>query len=451
MIGFDDHQKVEFIKRKVNAAKPLVDAITHPAMPKQVGLHLLRQCVPAKFGYYARTFKPAVSTPGLQQAEEMINAAISKILDIEAPSGSVAQRRFSLPVRNGGVGIRSPAFVASAAFLAATATAAPRLSNLLVPERKTGTEVAVEEAHAELKERGVEASDQFPLEAADMWRLAISDGARLQAAYTAELELAVLRDLTRRDARLRAIISSASGPGASRWISALAPALPLRMTNAQVVEAFRFLLDLPTAVDTTMGRVCICGDPIGDLHHYHTCMRAASGSWTVRHNYVVEVLQRYLTEAGLTPLREEPFHETADLSQFCKPDLAYVVGGNLVFLDVSITHPAAGSAVARASRRAGAAAREREQEKLRRYTAAQRLHHATVVPFVLETYGAMGRMAQKCVRRIARYAADYAGKSYRPFLAGMIAEIAMALQRGNGRVIEQGRNCVRAGAARRRE
>jgi len=70
--------------------------------------------------------------------------------------------------------------------------------------------------------------------------------------------------------------------------------------------------------------------------------------------------------------------------------VVYRMGGNLVFLDVAVTHPAGASVLRRAARRSGTAAEEAEQEKMRKYQVPAELHQATVVPFVVESYGAMG-------------------------------------------------------------
>jgi len=256
---------------------------------------------------------------------------------------------------------------------------------------------------------------------------------------TGELEEKVLEDACAEDRTVATIVSSASGYGASRWLTTLSDSKCLRMGDTMFQAAVSNLLNVSPLEEKRA--LCTCNRIATDHHHFFSC-RQNAGAIYARHEAIVSVVARFLRLAGLPPLINPAFRSG---DHVVKPDLTYILGGSLFFVDVSVTHPLAlaASYVEQAERRPGGAARLREREKRRHYEQAAAQARAHVEPLVFESYGRFGRCAKEFATKIAKYAKDFSGQAYGSFLNTFVAEVSVALQTGNALIIEAGRNALR--------
>ena len=119
-------------------------------------------------------------------------------------------------------------------------------------------------------------------------------------------------------------------------------------------------------------------------------------------------------------------------------------------VDVSVIHPAAASYVDHAQRPLGAAA-FREREKERRYATLVAEEKAELVPFVMESTGAVGQQAKQFIDRLVlslnlarEFNAAWEVKDY------LSRGLAIALQRGNAAVMLQGQQRANSAAISKR-
>ena len=109
--------------------------------------------------------------------------------------------------------------------------------------------------------------------------------------------------------------------------------------------------------------------------------------------------------------------------------------GNIV-VDTTVGHPLAPGA----HERRGAAAAHKEKFKIKFITDRYTISEATIIPFAVETYGAMGGKAAELLRFLARKKyGEGNGVAYGQFIAFHRTRIAVAVQRGNAVAIARWR------------
>jgi hypothetical protein len=129
--GPDAHVR-QHCEAKVEAHEPFFAALRHPAMPTQIAFHLLRMCGQPRANYLARTVPPALFAEAATKFDQRV---LDTLLQLLAPAAQspLHQRplppqlllRITLPVCEGGLGLRSVADTSPAAFFASLAAALP--------------------------------------------------------------------------------------------------------------------------------------------------------------------------------------------------------------------------------------------------------------------------------------------------------------------------------------
>jgi len=110
-------------------------------------------------------------------------------------------------------------------------------------------------------------------------------------------------------------------------------------------------------------------------------------------------------------------------------DLLLVRGDQQLYIDVSVTRPTRVSAPASAKRESLVSATAVQGFKLQKYGAIARANNYQLLPFVLETYGGLAKLAHRTLDLISAHAPDP-----RSFRRHAYRSIAVCLQRGNTQV-----------------
>jgi hypothetical protein len=204
--------------------------------------------------------------------------------------------------------------------------------------------------------------------------------------------------------------------------SALATSLPLgpyRPNNAARVMAMRMRAGLSPGQN--MPERCHCGadltvDPWHPLSH-----SGGNSEGIMGHNDIVKVLCSEIERAGGKAWTEPRFqlHHADDEHT----DIRFSLGGQLVYVDVTVVHPTAATYLARATQGPLRAAASAEAAKNRQYLARAEQENAQFFPFVVETYGGFGKLARQLVKLISDHASG-ASELFSP------ADIRQAIQRG---------------------
>jgi hypothetical protein len=264
--------------------------------------------------------------------------------------------------------------------------------------------------------------------------------------------------------KTQARLLSASEPNGSRWLSQV-PRLPgLTLTNYEFGLAWRLRAGLPP--DNDMPATCACKKEVRldvePYDHFHSCALFRRESTLDRHNNVTKTIIFYAKKTGWR-CSYEPHYSKAKsapagspMSQRgYTPDAALHGTSMKLHLDAMVTHPCADSHVAAACETplSAAAKGEAQKEAAGKEWAAWAKYK--FYPFVLESFGAMGKKAMEVVNIIASQPAEDVSEfpSRAAFRDRMLTAISIAVQRGNASIATQGLLQARLGfnayAARR--
>lgn len=327
-----------------------------------------------------------------------------------------------MPVRNGGLGLRSITRVNSYAFLGSVMDTAFMLRS---DSRVCAFFGSVESADSEFRRSIVRARDELPIDARALVpsfpEFINARRLRSQAHITEKAEDSCFDSFLHYHTapKDRARLLSASGTGAGAWLLARPGAQDLSLSPTLFITAVCRLLGLPlpslaralTLGPTSQSGHYVCGfngcghdvDMSGD--HIIQCTKHAARS--VRHRTIVDKLVPYLVEAGYHVTREDSSVYPVRAGDRGPRKMDLVArdvrhGEQNLCIDVSIVDATlnsnvdrnAGSSVVRMFA-AGAAVKGKETH-YRDTPAGYRL-----VPFVVEVHGALAQPAVELVRTLA--------------------------------------------------
>lgn len=109
----------------VERHRAFFDALTHPDMPVQIGLILLRACALPRLSYLARTTLPAHLSDAAQRFDRMALACFSQLSGIPVDQPEEIERQMRLPLSMGGLGLRAVSSYSHSAYFAALAVTMP--------------------------------------------------------------------------------------------------------------------------------------------------------------------------------------------------------------------------------------------------------------------------------------------------------------------------------------
>ena len=203
-------------------------------------------------------------------------------------------------------------------------------------------------------------------------------------------------------------------------------------------------------------RDCEATALLNDPDHAHSCIAQRGGSRQHRHDAVKNALAGLARSCGFHVEVEPQFplvprvstaaaaaaankRQQSDEPDKRRGDLLLLRDNVRLLIDVTVVRPTAPTQLRAASATGPhlqplAAAAAAELQKHRKYDSQCAAHGWTLVPFVLETYGAHGTQARQLLQRMAPHAVDHSPEA---FLAHATAVLSVALQAGNAHVAAQ--------------
>ncbi|HEY9805674.1 MAG TPA: reverse transcriptase domain-containing protein, partial [Candidatus Obscuribacterales bacterium] len=360
-------------------------------IPSHAALYLLRNAfaIP-KLLYLLRT-SPCFDSPELDQYDKSLQAALSSLLNVDLSSDAWTQA--NLPVRWGGIGVRSAHQLAPSAFLASAAGAAELLSLLLpsailsIPDSTLPKAMLAWTAlGGSLTPSGLDARKQR------IWDDQLCQKAALQLREGKD-EYA--------SARLLAVCSS----GAGAWLNAIPiSTLGLNLDNS----ALRIAVGLRLGVPLVLPHQCSCGVHVDKFAHHGLACRKSAGRH-LRHNLMNDTILRALQSADIPAVREPPGLTRTDSK---RPDGATLVPwahGRCLLWDATTPDTLAPSHVQRTALQAGAAAATAEAAKVAKYASLSVAHD--FVPVAIETMGTWGPAAWDFINQLGRRISAVSGDS----------------------------------------
>jgi hypothetical protein len=352
--------------------------------------------------------------PRLLEFDSQLRLALSAILNVQLDDAAWLQS--SLPVKLGGLGIRSANQLAPSSYLAASFRSESLVSALLTPAALSyndSNRQAALSAWSALGGQGAPVGDGRKSQKG--W-----DGVIAHAAYEQLLQSAASESSA---ARLRA----AAAPHSGDWLH-VPPlsAAGLRMDDS----VLRIAAGLRLGVPLCGHHVCICGaqvDPSG-THGLSCPLNAGRQS---RHALVNDILHRSLCKAGLSAIRE-PSGLTTDSA--LRPDGITLIPwsrGRCLAWDFTSPDTLAMSHMPHTARIAGAAAERAARLKENKYVSLSTTHHFVAV--AVESLGAWNTTGEVLVRDLGRLLAGITGETREA--AFLFQRIAVAVQRGNAAAV----------------
>ena len=152
---------------------------------------------------------------------------------------------------------------------------------------------------------------------------------------------------------------------------------------------------------------------------------------TLRHDQLVQLLARYLKLAGAVVVLE-PKHVFSETNK--RPDLQVVLGSKVYLIDITIVNPTAPSNLRHSQKVLGQASAA-EKAKIRKYGELSIQQNCIFVPFVIEVYGGIGKMAQEFLNEVSVFAHDHMTICSRfDVVNGLKYAIACSVQRWNASI-----------------
>ena len=342
-------------------------------------LLLLKNCLGGpKLQYVLRTSQ-CCNHPLLRQFDDLLRSAVTRICNVSLSDDQWLQA--SLPVRHGGLGVRSVSMLASSAFLA-SAAGTQKLQNLILQR----SQVDSEDVSKSTDHWKSIASPTEPVNLLESSQRRWDDTASNQTFQ-------VLLD-AQTEPFHRARLLAAAAPHSSDWLHALPiSACGLRLSD----EAVRVAVGLRLGTTLCQAHECPCGAKVDERGtHSLSCKRNPGRAQ--RHHYLNDMIWRAMTSASIPAVKEPHGLVRSDGK---RPDGLTLVPwreGRSATWDVTVTDTVAASYVLASSTCAASAAEAAAQRKELKYSEISSSHH--FFPLAIETLGPINAEGQRFISEL---------------------------------------------------
>ena len=365
-----------------------------------------------KLLYSLRT-APCFLSPVLKDYDDVLRSTLSAITNIHFGVDDPSWTQATLPVKMGGLGIRSAVQLAPSAFLA-SAAATSDLVHLIVPPYLQSLSIPNVDEAKDLWSLG---HGQSPPEVTSQHQQRAWDIPKMSALAESLLENAP-------DPRARARLLASATKESGAWLNVLPiSSLGLRMDNDTIRVAAGLRLGAPLCMPHSCHH---CGEEVDCLAMHGLSCRWSEGRHH-RHAAVNDIIHRTLAAAKV-PSRLEPsgLYRTDGK----RPDGITVVpwkSGKLLVWDATCPDTFAPSYSSIATREAAAVAAMAEERKAVKYVSLSSTY--TFTPVAIETSGVFGPRTATFLKdlghRLAQVTGDKKSTTY------LLQRLSVAVQRGN--------------------
>ena len=399
----------EAIQHKLHLLHTMGERLHH--ISAHDALLLLRNSFAIPKLLYLLRSAPSFLSTKLEEYDTELRSIVSAIANTKLDDTAWSQA--SLPVKAGGLGIRSDVHLAPSAFLSST-SASKDLVNCILPPRFELNELLYTD---DALEAWAMNHNQPPPQGPVSHLQRSWDSCRVSSVADALLEGAQ-DELS--EARLLATSVSESGA----WLNALPiSSLGLRMDD----ETVRVAVGLRLGTSLCHPHSCYhCGVEVDSLGTHGLSCRRSEGRHH-RHSALNDIVQRALTTAHI-PSRLEP--TGVYRSDGKRPDGISVVPwqrGKLLVWDATCSDTFAPSYLANAASGAGLVAEAAESRKIIKYSNLARTHH--FVPVAIETTGVFGPATKAFVKELGHRLRQVTGDEMSHH--HLVQRLSVAIQRGN--------------------
>ena len=372
-------------------------------------LFLLRNCfaIP-KLTYVLRT-SACFQSPLLKSYDSKIRCALEKVLNIQL--SGLSWEQCTLPVRFGGLGIRSAEDIVLPAFLSSIYACAASMPDIFHITSSGIQDPCFSLAFLSWSEKSnILFSPQHP-QKQKSWDIPLC---QLKLNHLLEASNTILDK-----SRLLAV----SAPHASHWLNAIPiPSLGLKMDNRSLRIACGLRLGSPLC----QPHECICGTQVESTGVHGLSCRKSAGRFS-RHFHVNNLIRKALESAHVPTILEPQGVSRTDGK---RPDGMTIFPwrmGKCMVWDFTCSDTFAPSHLEVSSNHFGKVAERAEQAKLTKYEQLER--DFEIVPICVETMGPWGPSGLKFVCEVGRRISEESGEPRSTVF--LMQAIGMAIQRGN--------------------
>ena len=361
-----------------------------------------------KILYILRT-APSFISPALKDFDSHLRSLLSEVINVDL-SDDMTWLQASLPVRSGGIGIRSAIQLAPSAYLASAAGCKDIIYHLIPPFSACSfVDLALQDwstGHNHSPPLGTDAIKQ------KSW-----DKPRVDSCKTLLLDSA---EDSQNRARLLASFCKESG----YWLEAPPiSSLGLRLDDTVIRIAVGLRLGAPLCRPHNCEQ---CGTTVDEPATHGLHCKKSQGRHS-RHSAVNDIIHRALLSAGI-PSRLEP--KGTNPSDGSRPDGVSLVPwkrGRPITWDFTCPDTFAPSHLPHSSVESGAVAADAENSKALKYSHLSNTSH--FIPVAVETTGTFGPSALAFLHEIGRRIKIQTGDQSSTYY--LLQHISIAIQRGN--------------------
>ena len=364
-----------------------------------------------KLLYILRT-APCFQSHSVYVFDSILRSAVSEITNICLDDEHVWFQS-SLPVANGGIGIRRAAELAPSAFLASAAGCSPLVNQILPASLHETNNVWTDSALVKWQQGHNEPPPT-------------GENSHLQRAWDKPKVDATFKRLLNdaQDPSTRARLLAVSTKESGAWLNA--PPLStigLRMDN----DTIRIAVGLRLGAKLREPHSCSqCGSPVDDKGTHALSCRSSKGR-SSRHTAINNIIKRSLDAAGLPSQLEPPGLSRSDGK---RPDGMSIIPwrqGKPLVWDATCPDTLAPSYITLSTREAGAVAEQAEKKKRCKYAHLETSH--LFFPITVESLGVFGPDARSFFSDLGR---RLKSTTLEPMShLHLIQRISVAVQRGN--------------------
>ena len=292
MVGWSPDGIAKWVKDKmVRTHTPFFEAISHKALPAQHALALLRLCMLPRMNFWTRVLPPDVVAPAAKAFDDLVLETALRKLGLGTSLSNVAQKTIRLPVRLGGLGLRSMEAVSPVAWWSALAQVCPRVRELHEGDEKSlvlskqGKTQAKCWNYFKLHHAPCDGK-LIPKTPNEFWHQYRKGGyAGLQRSILKLTEEAWAAALVTdsKSPQIKARLVGCRAPSAGAWLTTPLTDPLLRLNSTHFSFAVRLRLGLPPQDD--LPAECACGEVLESApDHFLVCHLLKSTSMTTRHD-----------------------------------------------------------------------------------------------------------------------------------------------------------------------
>ena len=325
----------------------------------------------------------------------------------------------TLPTALGGVGLRSAASHASAAYVGSVSQ-----SESLITELIGGSTPPVDMSEAvALLSSSAERPDWSSIEEINI--------SLIQKPLSEAIDKALYARLLESAAspRDRGLLRSTALPKAGVWLTAMpSPVLGLHLRDTDCRNSLRYWLGVPIFSPSTSCSSC---EKTTDVHGDHQVGCGEDGDRIHRHNLIRDTLFSAARTAALGPLKEASGIVVGSMSRPADIYLPYWQCGRPAALDVTVVSPLQKALISQAATTDGHALSVAVRRKMRDHDIP--CHEAGVdfIPLAVETLGGWCEEAMVTIKGVARAQGLRLGTPPHEASPRLFQKLAIALWRGN--------------------